>query len=344
MMDIFAGNPEQGAYNLRAMTASLEDVPYVPNQVGQLGLFQGGGIANTRLSIERRGTHLALIQSSARGSPSTQYVPVKRDMVPLETVHFSAHDTIYPDEVQGVRAFGTENETATIAARINESQTNLMRDVEFTWENMRLGALQGIVKDADGSTLYNLFDIFGVTVQGTVDLDLGATTPITGGHFRKFIIQELVRPMFEVLDGLPWSGNIHVLCAGDVIDALWLLEEVRATYLATADAPTLRMGTAYGRIEYPTGVVWEEYRGNVNGGPAFAAGKGIAFPVGVANLFLSRFAPADYFETVNTMGLPVYSRLLPDPEADRYRRVELQSNPIFICTRPRCLFPIDAGL
>ena len=57
-------------------------------------------------------------------------------------------------------------------------------------------------------------------------------------------------------------------------------------------------------------------------------------PEGVAELFIARFAPADYVETVNTLGLPYYAK----QEAMRMGKgidIETQSNPITLCTMPR---------
>jgi hypothetical protein len=82
----------------------------------------------------------------------------------------------------------------------------------------------------------------------------------------------------------------------------------------------------------------------VGGVKYIADDKAIAFPMGVTDLFITRFGPADYWDTVNTPGLPRYMRQWGDEQqANRYRVVEVQTNPIHICTRPRVLFPIRRG-
>jgi hypothetical protein len=84
---------------------------------------------------------------------------------------------------------------------------------------------------------------------------------------------------------------------------------------------------------YFAGVFWEEYRGNVSGQPFVADGTALMIPEGVPDLFVTHFAPADYMETVNTLGLPYYAK----QEAMDFGKgimVEAQSNPISLCTRP----------
>ncbi len=50
-------------------------------------------------------------------------------------------------------------------------------------------------------------------------------------------------------------------------------------------------------------------------------------------MFITRYAPADYVETVNTVGIPYYSKA----EAMRFNKgieLESQSNPLNLNTRP----------
>ena len=61
------------------------------------------------------------------------------------------------------------------------------------------------------------------------------------------------------------------------------------------------------------------------------------YPEGVDGLFEIYYAPADTFETVNTLGMPLYARAIPDRERDEWVRLEIESNPLPICTRPQVL-------
>ena len=85
------------------------------------------------------------------------------------------------------------------------------------------------------------------------------------------------------------------------------------------------------------GVTIEEYRGTVSGVDFVADSEAHFFPVGVPNLFKSHFAPADFMEAVNTVGLPRYAKQSPDPEFNRFVKLHTQSNPLSICVRPAVL-------
>jgi hypothetical protein len=65
--------------------------------------------------------------------------------------------------------------------------------------------------------------------------------------------------------------------------------------------------------------------------------KAFFYPQGIEGLFEIYFAPADTFETVNTIGLPLYARMIPDRDRDEWVRLEIESNPLPICTRPQVL-------
>ena len=41
--------------------------------------------------------------------------------------------------------------------------------------------------------------------------------------------------------------------------------------------------------------------------------------------------------TANTVGLPLYARMIPDRDRDEWVRLEIESNPLPICTRPQVL-------
>jgi hypothetical protein len=60
------------------------------------------------------------------------------------------------------------------------------------------------------------------------------------------------------------------------------------------------------------------------------------FPTGVPELFLTRFAPADYTETVNSIGYPRYAKQYPMPNGKGIN-LEVQMNAISLCTRPEVL-------
>jgi hypothetical protein len=67
-----------------------------------------------------------------------------------------------------------------------------------------------------------------------------------------------------------------------------------------------------------------------------AAGEGHCFPQGTVDTFGTYVAPADFNETVNTLGQPLYAKQEPR-KFDRGTDLHTQSNPLPMCHRPGVL-------
>jgi len=123
-------------------------------------------------------------------------------------------------------------------------------------------------------------------------------------------------------------------------DALMNAPEVREVFRRQADVP-LAAGMAFRSFEYG-GVSFEEYRGAA-GATAFVADDEVRFfPMGTRGVFHQLYAPADRVTLNNTLGLIEYAIPFADPK-DRFREIELQSNPITVCLRPDALIGGFAG-
>ena len=99
------------------------------------------------------------------------------------------------------------------------------------------------------------------------------------------------------------------------------------------------------------GVTFEEYRGQAaylqaNGELGtrrfIAPGEAHAFPLGTVDTFGTYFAPADFNETVNTLGQPLYAKQAPR-QFDRGTDLHTQSNPLPMCHRPGVLVKLTAA-
>ena len=61
------------------------------------------------------------------------------------------------------------------------------------------------------------------------------------------------------------------------------------------------------------------------------------FPVGTQDSLVEYVAPADFIETVNTMGLPLYAKQAVDEKYQRFVSIHTQSNHLPLCHRPALL-------
>lgn len=328
MLDIF----KDDAFGVVPLTDAINKLKFVPSRIGQLGLFTETSVPTTSVAIEERDGLLSLVSPSARGGPgSTMGKDRGRSMLSVSVPHFEVNDAIMADEVQGVRAFGSETEVEMVADKINERAQIISQSLEATQEYARIGAIKGTVTYADASTL-DLFNLFGVSQQSEVDFDLDNASPASGALRKK--CASVIRTIQTELGGAPMTGA-HAFCSSQFFDDLIAHPEVRETYLNWVEAQEMRNGYAYGAFPFG-GIMWEEYRGSVGGTNFVADNKAHIFPIGVPGLFRTYYAPADYIETVNTNGQRLYAKQYEMPNGKGVN-LDIQMNALNICTRPRTL-------
>ncbi|TCN30332.1 major capsid protein [Sinorhizobium americanum] len=334
MLDIF----KDDAFGVVELTGTINKLQFVPGRLGQMGIFTERGVRTTSIAIEEKGGVLALVAPSARGGPGSTLDKVKRKIRSIAVPHYEINDAVMAEEVQGVRAFGSENELETVMGKVAERMGDHTVSFAATQEYARVGAYKGIVTYADGSTL-NLFTEFGVSQHAEIDFDLDAASPASGVLRKK--CAGAVRDIADALDGVPFSG-VHALCGNAFFDDLLAHPEVVESYRGTPMAEVLRQGYVltngqkiYGAFEFG-GILWENYRGTVGGSAFVHTDKCHLAPIGAPGLFLSYYAPADYMETVNTIGQRLYAKQYDMPNGKGIN-LDTQMNALELCTRPNAL-------
>jgi len=318
-------------FSLESLTAAVNKEPYRPGQVSATGLFHEDSITTTTVSIEEREGRLSLVEPSPRGGPGETVDDETRQKIPFEVDHYQRDDSIMADEVQNVRAFGSENRLETLIERVERKAQRHARDLTMTLEHQRVGAIKGIVTSKSGVVLHDLYARFGLTVPAAVSLDLDVDSTLVTGLW-----QDVVYDLEDALDE-PYDG-LHVFTGRDFHKALWQHKSVRETFVFD-NAVVLRQDVP--DVFQWGGATWERYRTGAKatadlGAPYIAADEARVVPLGVPDLFITRFAPADYEETVNTSGLPFYAKQWARPDG-KGRRLQVQMNPISLCTRPSVL-------
>lgn len=320
---------EDEAFSVPNLILTLNEDHVVPGQLAASGLFTEQGSAFITQQIEKDGMTLQLVEAKPRGSGGQAVIADKRRTVPFNNVHLPQTFQIMADEIQGIRAVGSRTELQGVQDVVNTRLEKARRQLDTTHEFQRIGAVKGQIIDADGETvLIDIFQTFGMRRPKAFSMELNSpSTDVSSKCVDVLDKQE------DALSGLSSTGS-HAWCGRDFWKKLISHPNVREAYLASEAAATLR-GDRRKPFEFG-GITWERYRGKVggSGGKPFVADDS-AFVVaeGVADLFISVFAPADYMETVNTLGLPYYGKL----EAMRMGKGvegEAQSNPLHLCTRP----------
>jgi hypothetical protein len=332
ILDIF-GN---AAFSSTSLTQAINIVPNDYGRIRDLGLFSSEPLTTTTVAVEYNNGTLNLLPTRERGAPPSLGMPEKRSARQFGTFHIPHDDFVRADDVQNIVArVGTDGVMDSVAALVNRKQIAMRRKHAITLEHMRMGALRGEILDSDGSSLLNLFNEFGVS-QKTVDFVLG-----TAGTDVKAKAREVVSYMEDNLMGETMSG-IHVLASPEWYDKFIghaKVEEIFKYY--DGQNNPLRQDVRRG---FPFhGLTIEEYRGSASymqengtyGSRRFIpAGEAIAFPIGTQDVFSTYWAPADFMDTVNTMGEEIYVRTAVDPEFQRWVKLHSQSNPLPIVKRP----------
>jgi hypothetical protein len=323
LLNIFTGD----AFSMISLTDAINKMPFVPGRVGALGIFDSSGITTTTVTIEEQSGIVSILPARLRGEPPTQNKSGKRTMRSLNVPHFPLEDALMASEVQNVRAFGG-TELQGVESKRNERLAAMAVKHDVTLEYGRIGAVKGTVLDSDGTTvLFNLFTEFGVS-QDTVDFVLGTSS--TSMKLKCHAVKRYI----ESALGASTYRYIHALCGKDWFDKFVTHDEVKEAYYRWQEGSFLRSDQRKG-FEF-CGIVFEEYVGSVGGVDFVAAGEAHFFPVGVPGLFKTHFAPGDFLEAANTVGLPRYSK---SELMDYGRGVKIltESNPISYCTMPKVL-------
>lgn len=333
-LDIFNND----AFGLTAMTEAVLKMPSVPGFLGSLNLFgPGEGVTTNVVTVERKDLILTPITTTLRGTEppkgSTEKAKVRNFSIP----RVAKGDQIFAHELAGVRAFGTESELLTAAALIAQKQMKLMAEYELTMELHRLGAIQGQLLDADGSTLYDYFSEFGISVPSEIDFVLGAASPVEG-VLRNQISNSVLRPIARAL-GNAWNPNVRVmaLCGDTFYDKFVNHNDVRVTYKNWEAAQSLRGPTAFQSFSFG-GVDWVNYKGTDDNSTISIGLSKCRFIVqGVPGLYRRVNGPGESLETVNTIGKPIYSMLVRDDRRNQWVQPEIYSYPLHMVTRPEVL-------
>jgi len=331
-------NPfEQDAFSMANLTASINILPNMYGRINQLGLFNapGGGITTRTAIIEEQNGVLNLLQTLPVGAPGQQNKMGKRKTRSFTVPHIPLDDIIRPEEFQGVREFGAPNAMKTLTSVMNDHLQTAKNKFAITIEHLRMGAVKGIILDADGSTLYDLFTEFGIVAKEVV-FDLDVTSPYTDVAAK---CREVVR---HIEDNLKGEVMTEVRCLVDAtfFDALIAHPNVEKFYINWQAAAQLS-GQDARKGFYFAGITFEEYRGTATDAdgtarPFIASGYGHAFPVGTMNTFKQIYAPGNFIEAANTPGIALYAKQAIE-KFGRWVDLHIESNPLPMCCRPSVL-------
>lgn len=325
LTDIF----NQAPFSVVSLTESMEHLPFKPSRVTELGLFESVGINTTVAVVEEHRGQLSLLANKQRGGEPNTRAKQNRVARSIPTAHYPFLESIQADDLIGKRKFGSENELESVTSRVNDTLEEMRQSHEVTEEWMKIGALKGTVTDGEGSTLLDLYTTFNITAPTAVDFALATDTTQVGS-----LAAGVIRTIENAL-GAQRFDKVHALCGNDFWDAFIEHPEVKYAFQYYQESRLLREDLRYTGFEYK-GVVWENYRGSINGTPFIPVKDCRFFPTGGKGLFKIAYAPANFVEAVGTQGQPFYAKQRVQ-DFDMGIDILTQSNPMAFCTKPGAL-------
>jgi len=343
ILDIF----NQDAFAASTLTGNVSIVDNDYGRINELGLFRAEPIPTTTGTVIVENGVLGLLPTRPRGGPASLGTRGKQKPVPFYVPHIPHDDAVLSTDVQNMLAMTASGDAAleTVLGFLNRKLITMRRKHAITLENLRMGALKGIVRDSDGTVLLNLFTMFGVTEQ-VVDFVLGtASTDVLGK------CQDVTAYMEDNLLGETMTG-VHALCSPEFFRKLTSHASVKEAFKYYQSGPQIlredvRKGFTFG------GITFEEYRGSASyiqeDGTKSApqrfipAGDVRFFPLGTTDTFTNYWAPADFWPAVNeaatisTADAEVFVAPLEPMEFGKGMKIHTESNPLPLVKRPALL-------
>lgn len=319
-------------FTVATLTKAINTLPKPSTVLGDSKLFKAESTKHLHVVVESINGRLVLVENTNRRDDPKAMDSKKRVRRVFEIPHLPKRDVLHPDDLQ-VASFGESTEIEEQSKVINDKLQGLKNDITATIEYHRVGAINGLVLDADGTTvIHNLYDVFKVK-EKTVALDLNDPN----ADVRKSIL-EAKRHAQKQLGGAvikDWA----CYCSSEFFDALTAHPNVQKAYVNYQEASDRLGGDNRNGFEF-AGVRFIEYNVEVLSSHgkeiryiAENTGRLVPFADG---LFKEIYAPANYNEATGTLGKEMYAKA-EERRMGKGWDLEAQSNPLVICTDPSAL-------
>ncbi len=319
-------------FSTESLTRGLNAAAVSLGPTSKSGIFIERSVSTTDINIEQIANTLTLVQSSPRGGVGDIHGHTSRSMVKLRIPFLKTSSTLLADSWQGRAGFGLNGAPASIEQELKRVQGEFRTRLEGTLDYMRTRALGGVILDADGSEIIDLWSEFGV-VQQVVECALATSTT----NVPNKIIA--ARRLSELELGMASAASWVAFCDAQFIDALRSSPSVEAGLANWAAASMMLADHRAGDLVVG-GVKFIEVP-NRAGHTYIPAGTAYLCPEGVPDLMFTAFAPPDWVECVNQLGLPMNMKA-EVMDFNRGYNLEAISCPLSVCSRPRAIIKLNA--
>lgn len=320
-------------FNVKPLTEAINRLPVSPSLIRQLGIFTPKYLTTTYVDVEQKNGILTLVKNEARGASGQGVKSQRKPSKTFKMTHLPKDDVVLADEVQNIRAFGSENTAETVAEKVNEKLEGMKSDIEYTREHLMLGALLGKITDADGEELHDLYQSFGLT-RAVHTLDFKAKAEV-GMALDKLKTAMALQRQGESVTG--WT----VLASPEFMQALIYHDSIKEVYLRYNQAEAYRNGNTNVQFSH-MGIDFIQYDHVFSSGVRIKENEAIILPKGTRKTFCEYFAPADMSDAVNTIAKPYYASREPLGHKKGWS-LHAQSNPLPLVLRPELVATLKIG-
>ena len=322
------------AFSEVTFTDSIQKMDFQPSILRDMKIFEKQPSRTTGILLEMDSKSNKLIAVSQRGAPLTEAERRKRNIRTFETHRLAIASTVYATEVQNIRAYGKTSELMQVKDLVADGVEISHGNIALTEENMMLGAVQGIVVDADGSTvLNNWYTEFGIAQPAEIAFDFASATVAQV----KAKIKAVKRTIVDNAKGLAIT-EVIALCGDNFFDDLTSHQAYIGNQQNPIEAQRLmdEYGVAYSKVSFGE-ITWINYRGSESESAVAINTDSVKFFPRAKGLFKHGLGCAEFGEFVNTPGKERYVINIPDRDRNAWVKTELYTYPLMYCTLPEVL-------
>ncbi|OLP56819.1 major capsid protein E [Rhizobium rhizosphaerae] len=323
-----------------------EEVNRIPNTYGllnALNIAPSERKGSRYVRIGYRDGQIYVLAQAPRGAPGDVGPNDSENSIILEIPHFPHIDFIAPDDIDGLLEIVNGQVTpASLDRELGRKLAKIRVKHAITREYIRLGMLKGLIKDGKGRTLYDLYDVFGISKK-VVDLQLGTATNLMDKceEIRDHVQTNLKGETSDGIEVITSPTLFSRLVSHPNAEKFWLNAQ-NANYQSQIGRSNL--GNNWGRLFLFGDILWREYKGSlpvktasgeIVSEPNVAAGKGHAYPTGTQNTMRTYDGPAFHIDLVNRPIEGEEPILITTKQLDHGAGYEIKSQSNFLAVNKR---------
>lgn len=295
------------AFNLDDLTEAILQIPNEWGLVNSLGIFKNESVTQNSIVVEKINQSLAVLKDQPRGVRNQTSTDYTRQMFTFGLTHVPYDDFIKPEDVQGKRAYGSDNaetKDAVMIRKLNKMRKSFAQNLE---EARCHTLVTGTQWAPNGTYSSDFYSVFGITRFTSAFQFSVATTEIL----------ELIEAHIASIQDNALTGDIvgEIVCLASPEWFRALIKHPKVVdaykfYTSTQEPLRNRLGgktTKFREFDFG-GVRFIEYRGvSAAGTRLIPANEAYFLPASTDGLFETYYGPANKMSLVNTLGEEMYA-------------------------------------